>query len=397
MKGWIYPLLAVSALILAIGLWRRHSSKKEEGDADPKLSPQKSGALTTKAKDWLTKNWSLIAIAVGGTVLVNWLWYALAPRMYKMWWNSSSFWPMTIAIIFTATIAGRKDTMAKVARWLLVGGIAVGLLIGGAGYASATFCFAGALTHEVNGKTAMCEAGDGKSADTTPPNSRKFSGNARDLDQFRGPERDSVMEYFSDIPTFADIAAAESKFTQFSDSTEQNCDGVLQSGNSNGTRDIGVMQINSIHIMEADRLGNNLCTLRGNMEFARHLYEVDRKAGRDGYTDWNASRSVWEGRLVNSTVQAGSKLGNVDTTFLAPATSSGEMTWSGWIAPGPSCGISFMGIDHEDIAVQINNDNGEVIKMEKGKTTPVPEAKRFRFGSTSVSETLVQFICIRQE
>jgi hypothetical protein len=97
-----------------------------------------------------------------------------------------------------------------------------------------------------------------------------------------------VVDYWKDDSTMSDIAAAESRFNQYSDSTNRTCDGVLRHKNDNGTEDLGVMQINSIHKDEAEKLGFSLCTLEGNLKYARVLKE------REGYAPWNSSRYAWQ-------------------------------------------------------------------------------------------------------
>src|ERR1035437_247883 len=93
--------------------------------------------------------------------------------------------------------------------------------------------------------------------------------------------KDSVENYFSDIPIMVDIAYCESRNRQ----TEP--DGSVFRGKANSS-DIGVMQINEkYHAQEAKNLGYDIYTLDGNMAFARYLYE------REGAHPWLSSSPCW--------------------------------------------------------------------------------------------------------
>jgi hypothetical protein len=91
-----------------------------------------------------------------------------------------------------------------------------------------------------------------------------------------------VRRYFADIPVMIEIARCESNFRQFSDNGA-----VLRGGTGDGM--IGVFQFfESIHGIPASRLGYDISTLDGNLEYARHLYETE------GTTPWNNARTCWE-------------------------------------------------------------------------------------------------------
>ncbi len=93
--------------------------------------------------------------------------------------------------------------------------------------------------------------------------------------------KDSVENYFSDIPIMVDIAYCESRYRQ----TEP--DGSVFHGTINPS-DIGVMQINEkYHAKEAKELGYNIYTLEGNMAFARYLYS------KEGARPWLSSSACW--------------------------------------------------------------------------------------------------------
>ena len=91
-----------------------------------------------------------------------------------------------------------------------------------------------------------------------------------------------VREYFSDIPIMFEVARCESTFRQNDPITGQPLRGVVNSS------DVGVMQINEYyHLDRAERLGYNIYTLEGNLDYARYLYE------RKGTQPWQASQPCW--------------------------------------------------------------------------------------------------------
>ncbi|HVS79954.1 MAG TPA: hypothetical protein VHF05_03155 [Candidatus Paceibacterota bacterium] len=93
----------------------------------------------------------------------------------------------------------------------------------------------------------------------------------------------AVEQYFADIPVMIDIARCESQFRQY------DAAGDVLHGKVNYA-DRGVMQINeAYHSAEALKLGMDILTLQGNMEFARHLYD------EQGTQPWISSSSCWGG------------------------------------------------------------------------------------------------------
>lgn len=90
-----------------------------------------------------------------------------------------------------------------------------------------------------------------------------------------------VREYFLDTPVMADIAFCESRFKHFDQY------GNVLRGRVNSL-DVGVMQINEkYHAGTASRLGINLYTLEGNLEYAKYLYETK------GTSPWVHSSGCW--------------------------------------------------------------------------------------------------------
>lgn len=91
-----------------------------------------------------------------------------------------------------------------------------------------------------------------------------------------------VRAYFSDIPVLIEIARCESTFRH-----TDKAGNILRG--SVTTDDLGVMQINDYyHGDSAKKLGLDITTLNGNMEYARHLYEVY------GTAPWKASSKCWK-------------------------------------------------------------------------------------------------------
>lgn len=94
--------------------------------------------------------------------------------------------------------------------------------------------------------------------------------------------RETVEEYFADVPALVAVARCESAFRHYDDEG-----GVLR-GEVN-QNDVGVMQINEqYHLKRAVRLGLNIYELSGNLAYARYLYE------REGLAPWTYSSRCWK-------------------------------------------------------------------------------------------------------
>jgi hypothetical protein len=90
-----------------------------------------------------------------------------------------------------------------------------------------------------------------------------------------------VKDYFKDTPILVAVAQCESNFRH----TDE--DGEILRGVAN-YYDIGVMQINErFHLDEANKLGLDIYSIAGNLEYARYLYE------NEGVIPWDASSSCW--------------------------------------------------------------------------------------------------------
>lgn len=91
-----------------------------------------------------------------------------------------------------------------------------------------------------------------------------------------------IAEHFIDTPILKKIATCESENRQF------NKDGSVLRGWAN-SQDVGVMQINEKYHLEASKkLGLNIYTLEGNVDYAKHLYATQ------GVKPWVHSSSCWD-------------------------------------------------------------------------------------------------------
>jgi hypothetical protein len=74
------------------------------------------------------------------------------------------------------------------------------------------------------------------------------------------------------------------------------CESSLQHWDKDGnvirskTGDSGLFQINDVHREEAHKLGINIDSLDGNIQFAKMLYD------RNGVRDWKWSKHCWENK-----------------------------------------------------------------------------------------------------
>jgi hypothetical protein len=90
-----------------------------------------------------------------------------------------------------------------------------------------------------------------------------------------------VREYFSDLPIMAEVAKCESRYRQF------NADGSIFRGIVND-QDVGALQINEYyHAKRAKKLGIDIRSLEGNLEYARLLYT------EEGTRPWKSSSPCW--------------------------------------------------------------------------------------------------------
>jgi hypothetical protein len=97
--------------------------------------------------------------------------------------------------------------------------------------------------------------------------------------------RDYVEQYFADEPILADIAWCESRLRHFGK------DGQIFRGTIDSD-DIGIMQINTrYHANRAEKLGLDIYSLSGNLDYAKYLYE------KEGSKPWRSSQACW-GQLV---------------------------------------------------------------------------------------------------
>lgn len=97
---------------------------------------------------------------------------------------------------------------------------------------------------------------------------------------------ETVRERFKDSPILIEISKCESHFTQL------NKDGTIHRGRVN-KNDLGVMQVNSYYHIDASRkLGYDIYTLEGNLDYAEYLYK------KEGTRPWNSSKPCWGSREI---------------------------------------------------------------------------------------------------
>jgi hypothetical protein len=90
-----------------------------------------------------------------------------------------------------------------------------------------------------------------------------------------------LREHFADTPILVEIARCESTFRQFDK------DGKVIRGKVNSA-DVGIMQINEkYHLETAKKLGLDIHTVDGNIEYAKYLYS------KYGAEPWSASSPCW--------------------------------------------------------------------------------------------------------
>lgn len=93
---------------------------------------------------------------------------------------------------------------------------------------------------------------------------------------------ETVEEYFKDTPMLSKVAFCESRYRQV-DQNGETLRGIVNS------KDVGVMQINEdYHSLESKRLGMDIHTLDGNLEYAKHLYDTE------GLRPWASSSRCWD-------------------------------------------------------------------------------------------------------
>jgi len=93
--------------------------------------------------------------------------------------------------------------------------------------------------------------------------------------------KEYVNEYFTETPILAKVAFCESTLRHYGK------DGYVLRGMVDN-RDVGLMQINEgYHLETAKKLGYDIYTMEGNMEYAKLLYE------KFGLSPWNASSKCW--------------------------------------------------------------------------------------------------------
>lgn len=95
-----------------------------------------------------------------------------------------------------------------------------------------------------------------------------------------------LREHFADTPILIEIARCESTLVHFRE------DGTLMRGRVDSA-DVGVMQINErYHLENAKKLGLDIYTIEGNVEYAKYLYK------KFGSKPWKASSPCWGSKVI---------------------------------------------------------------------------------------------------
>ena len=90
-----------------------------------------------------------------------------------------------------------------------------------------------------------------------------------------------VRSYFKQYPILVEVARCESEFRQY------NTDGSVLRGRA-VRADVGVMQVNErYHLERSLQKGMDIYTLRGNLAYAKFLYE------EQGLKPWMSSSPCW--------------------------------------------------------------------------------------------------------
>jgi hypothetical protein len=91
-----------------------------------------------------------------------------------------------------------------------------------------------------------------------------------------------IAEHLKDMPILKKVALCESRSRQFNE------DGSVLRGEYN-PQDVGIMQINEkYHLDTANKLGYNIYTLEGNIDYAKYLYRTQ------GLKPWTYSSHCWD-------------------------------------------------------------------------------------------------------
>ena len=116
-----------------------------------------------------------------------------------------------------------------------------------------------------------------------PSKAKEVSLNALSIEK-------EVRGYFKDTPQLVGVAWCESRFRH----TDK--EGNIFRGLAN-SKDIGVMQVNeAYHLEKSKSLGFDIYTVKGNMAYAKYLFE------KEGLSPWNSSKACWGSASKNAEV-----------------------------------------------------------------------------------------------
>lgn len=373
--------VAIGVIILGLITWLIIRLVKRNSDKSPR---KENSVLNVPGKFWDEHKKAVLGTLVGLVFFNLFLAYV---EPFTGWskglreTGANFFWinaAIFFAVLMTATVGGSTGSKLSRLAWGLT---AIALITFTWNY----FSVGSKMKSVASGVSDFFSTKDANAQGT---GGKETSIPARNRPEWFGPERDRVLAYYVDIPILANIAAAESQFHHWNkevnrgtfvlDSTNT-CKGVTTNQNTNGTTDIGVMQINSSHRAWADSLGYDLCTLEGNMAFARVLYQ------KEGTTPWNASKERWsDNSQSNANSSPGSSASGMKVSYTRTGT---DGPWSEWIYTGV-CKLELRGVDHRNISMQ-----GEDLKIYpldpdyKGEPVVIPDSPRWRFRSNTEIQT----------
>ena len=117
---------------------------------------------------------------------------------------------------------------------------------------------------------------------TQPIKAEEITLNQEEIKPLPVRVEDIIRNEFKDTPILIEISRCESQFRQFGE------DGNVLRGVVNH-KDVGAFQINEdYHLQESKKLGMDIYTLEGNMDYARHLYNTQ------GLAPWIYSELCWK-------------------------------------------------------------------------------------------------------
>ncbi len=273
------PVLSLAILILVLLFRKKEKVETPEDSTPQKEAESYSKKIKKKVSDWWNNWWikgRLLPI-LACFALIHMSIYKLAPKFWvsQAWGDWSSmrwFWGIQIAIGIAASILPEDKTNPAKYKFSTV---AVYLL-------AATF-----IVHlggwDIEDKVTSFTQGNGSAqAATTKPtslSSLKLKSSSSKYPRGESWHDKDVAEKI--LAGQWDLLAA--CFRESGGLKQFNPDGsvVTNKKNNDGTTDVGICQINSVHDAELKRLGLDKNKLEDNLQYAKILYE------KQGLTPWN--------------------------------------------------------------------------------------------------------------